>query len=52
MLFDNGVMQSVHMHLSLLSLALVQGVNAFALCPGCRFGGEKAKLHLLCKEEL
>lgn len=52
MSFDNGVMQSVHIQPSFLSLALAQGVNAFALCPGCRFGGEKAKLHILCKEEL
>lgn len=48
----HGVMQSMHIQPSLLSLALVQGVNAFALCPGCRFGGKKAKLHILCREEL
>lgn len=52
MAFNNGVMHSVHIQTSPLLLAFAWGVNAFALCPGCRFEGEKAKLHIFCKEEL
>lgn len=52
MAFNNGATRSAHMQTSPLSLAFAQGVDASALCPGCRFGGEKAKLHIFCKEEL
>ena len=43
MAFNNGVTHSVHVQTSPFLLAFAQEVNAFALCPGCRFGGEKAK---------
>jgi len=52
MVFNNGVKHSVCPQTFPLLLAFAQGMNAFALCPGCWFRGEKAKLHIFCKEEL